>query len=78
MHRLQCIDKDLRNFVHCCKEHWPGHNQRLKVQMNCLFFFIAEFERAAKIRKIVVYRCYQSESVKFVTSCAEHVDGTKK
>ena len=27
----------------------------LKVQMKC-FFFIAEFERAAKIRKIAVYR----------------------
>ena len=26
-----------------------------KVQMKC-FFFIAEFERAAKIRKIAVYR----------------------
>ena len=28
--------------------------QVLKVQMNC--FFIPEFERAAKIRKIAVYR----------------------
>ena len=27
----------------------------LKVQMKC-FFFISEFERAAKIRKIAVYR----------------------
>ena len=27
----------------------------IKVQMKC-FFFIAEFERAAKIRKIAVYR----------------------
>ena len=28
--------------------------KKLKVQMKC--FFIAEFERAAKIRKIAVYR----------------------
>ena len=33
-----------------------NNNLRLKVQMKCCFFFIAEFERAAKIRKIAVYR----------------------
>ena len=69
--------------------------------MKC--FFIAEFERAAKIRKIAVYRFLisllvpkglskssfrsksgqkfcrnQSKSIKFVTSCAGHVDGIKK
>ena len=71
--------------------------------MKC--FFIDEFERAAKIRKIAVYRflvsllvpelyCLkkssfrlksgqklcrnQSNSIKFVTSCAGHVDGMKK
>ena len=71
-----------------------------------MFFFIAEFERAAKIRKIAVYRFLisllvpkaitvlkmssfrsksgqklcrnQSKSIKFVTSCAGHVDGMKK
>ena len=30
-------------------------SNQLKVQMKC-FFFIPEFERAAKIRKIAVYR----------------------
>ena len=30
-------------------------DKTFKVQMKC-FFFIAEFERAAKIRKIAVYR----------------------
>ena len=73
-----------------------------------MFFFIAEFERATKIRKITVYgflisllvsynglkkipgedSCrsksgqklcrYQSKSIKFVTSCAGHVDVMKK
>ena len=73
-----------------------------KVQMKC-FFFITEFERATKIRKIAVYhflisllapvnglkkssfrskssqkrRQNQSKSIKFVTSCAGHVDGFK-
>ena len=28
----------------------------IKVQMKCFFFLIPEFERAAKIRKIAVYR----------------------
>ena len=44
-------------------------------------FFIAEFERAAKIGKIAVYRFLisknQSKSMKFVTSCVGHVDGMK-
>ena len=31
------------------------HQKLFKVQMKC-FFFITEFERAAKIRKIAVYR----------------------
>ena len=57
-------------------------------------FFIAEFERTAKIRKITVYRFLisllvpelqrfkeernQSKSIKFVTSYAGNVDGMKK
>ena len=64
-------------------------------------FFIAEFERAAKIRKIAIYRFLissynglkmssfrsksgqklcrnQSKSIKFLRSCAGHVDGMKK
>ena len=65
----------------------------LKLQMKC--FFNTEFERAAKIRKIAVYRFLikmrrfgsksgqklcrnQSKSIKFVTSCAGHVDGMKQ
>ena len=67
-----------------------------------MFSFIAEFERAAEIRKIAVYRFlisflvpeleqfkdeqFQtktwsktlSKSIKFVTSCAGHVDWMKK
>ena len=34
---------------------YRGKYKEFKVQMKC-FFFIAEFERAAKIRKIAVYR----------------------
>ena len=30
--------------------------RHLKVQINCCFFLIAEFERAAKVRKIAIYR----------------------
>ena len=65
-----------------------------------MFFVIPEFERAAKIRKIVIYcflylfwfQSYKglkksssdqkvmkqlSKSIKFVTSCAGHVDEMK-
>ena len=47
----------LNDIVECSLQG-SGHlfsSVRFKVQMKC-FFFITEFERAAKIRKIAIYR----------------------
>ena len=44
----------LSKFEHTCLYVRMISKRRVKVQMKC--FFIAEFERAAKFRKVVVYR----------------------
>ena len=55
---MQLVLSDKRDFneipiySRCCLKFFF---QTVKVQMKC-FFFIAEFERAAKIKKIAVYR----------------------
>ena len=48
------IDGSFRLFRHK-NSKGPIYSLSIKVQMKC-FFFIPEFERAAKIRKIAVYR----------------------